>query len=108
LIPGSLIQNPFCQRLQGASLSARDIAFLSHNPEFQSIPNRNSQTIFLREFERHKCFADINDKDFIITCQMTQGNVRQLLSQARKHAESPDVRRGRQLALADQRETELT
>jgi hypothetical protein len=87
-------------------LNARDICALLHNPEFQSIPDRNSQIIFLREFAFEKCFAHINDKTLAIIYQKTQSNVRKLFCKSRKHAANPDANDDRLPVLTDAQEEE--
>jgi hypothetical protein len=87
-------------------LNARDIRALLHNPEFQSIPDRNSQIVFLPEFALEKCFAHINDKTIATIYQKTESKVRKLFCRSRKHAANPDVNGDRSPALTDAQKEE--
>jgi hypothetical protein len=88
-------------------LSARDIRALLYDAEFQSIPDRNSQMVFLQEFGREKCFVSINSKTLSVVYQMKEALVRKVLSRTRKKIENPEVYRAPPHALSDEREEEL-
>jgi hypothetical protein len=45
-------------------LTPRDIRALSHDPEFQSISDRNSQMRFLQQFGFKSCCTELSDKAF--------------------------------------------
>jgi hypothetical protein len=87
-------------------LNARDIRDLLHIPEFQSIPDCNSQIVFLPEFALEKYFAHINDKTIAIIYQKMESKVRKLFCRSRKHAANLDVNSDRSPALTDAQEDE--
>jgi hypothetical protein len=62
---------------------------------------------FLQEFALEKWFVSINIKTVSIVYQIKERFIRNLLSEARKTAATPDVRRDRPPGLSDEQEEEL-
>jgi hypothetical protein len=67
-------------------MPAHDMCAMFHDLEFQAIPNRNSQLLFLQQYTANKCYISLNDRKLAEIYEISEGHVKQLHCVAREKA----------------------
>lgn len=80
------------RRLEPLDLTSRDTRTLLRDPDFQAIPDRNSQMAFLADFIPEQCYDTVNDTRLSAIYEISVGNVRKIRCSQRKRNQSDRVR----------------
>jgi hypothetical protein len=88
-------------------MPAPDIRALVHDPELQTIRNRNSQLVFLKSFGSEERWVNISEKQLANIHQITVDHVKRLCSMARKRAKADSPRMGLPPILTEHQEYDL-
>jgi hypothetical protein len=78
-----------------------------HDPEFQTIRDRNSQLIFLKSFAPDQCWLSVGEKKLANIYQTSVGHMKRLRSVARKRAHTDTLRIGRGPILTEDQDHQL-
>jgi hypothetical protein len=82
-------------------MTACDIRALIHDPEFQTIRDRNSQLVSLKSFAFDQCSLSICEKPLANTYHISVGHAKRLCHVARKRAQTNTPRIGRRQILSE-------
>jgi hypothetical protein len=94
------------RRLKPLDLTSRDTRTLLRDPDFQAIPDRNSQVAFLADFIPEQCYDTVNNTRLSAIYEISVGTVRKIRCSQRKRNQTGLSQTGRPFVQAEEQENQ--